>query len=165
MGHKALMYRKKLEAGIAECRRHLTRLETAFSMLQAHCSFPLDKQQMLQLHEDPQLLAYSDQCIYRFSKLQDTMGAKLFKSVLLYLGESTDKPFLDILNELEKIDIVNVDEWFEIRDLRNEIAHDYEDDEGMAADILNTIFRLKDELAGILTQIEKLRNISRGSVP
>ncbi len=107
------------------------------------------------------MLAYSDQCIYRFVKLQDTMGAKLFKSLLLYLGENTDRPFLDILNQLEKIDVVDVDEWFEIRDLRNEIAHNYADDEGMVADILNTIFQLKGELSEILTQIEKLRNGSR----
>ena len=40
-----------------------------------------------------------------------------------------NKPFLDILNQLEAIDIINVDEWFEIRDLRNEIAHDYEDND------------------------------------
>ena len=36
--------------------------------------------------------------IYRFSKLQDCMGAKLFKSVLLYEGENVNKPFLDLLN-------------------------------------------------------------------
>jgi len=46
-----------------------------------------------------QYLAYSDQSIYRFSKLQDCMGAKLFKSVLLYQGENVNKPFLDILNQ------------------------------------------------------------------
>ncbi len=65
---------------------------------------------------------------------------KLFKSVLLYLGENTNKPFLDILNQLEKIDIIDVDEWFEIRDLRNEIAHDYDNNDLTAMNILNTIY-------------------------
>ena len=161
MGYQALIYRQKLDDGLAECRRHLSRLETAFSMLQSRFVFPLDKRQMCKLRDDSQMLAYSDQCIYRFVKLQDTMGAKLFKSLLLYLGENTDRPFLDILNQLEKIDVVDVDEWFEIRDLRNEIAHNYADDEGMVADILNTIFQLKGKLSEILTQIEKLRNGSR----
>lgn len=161
MGHQTLMYRQKLDDNVLECRRHLTRLETAFSALRSHFVFPLDETQMCTLRDDPQMLAFSDQCIYRFSKLQDTMGAKLFKSVLLYLGESTDKPFLDILNQLEKIDIVDVDEWFEIRDLRNEIAHNYADDEEMIADILNTIFQLKGELSEILDQIGKLRDRSK----
>lgn len=161
MGHQTLMYRQKLDDNVLECRRHLARLEIAFSALQSHFAFPLDETQMYTLRDDPQMLAFSDQCIYRFSKLQDTMGAKLFKSVLLYLGESTDKPFLDILNQLEKIDIVDVDEWFEIRDLRNEIAHNYADDEGMIANILNTIFQLKGELSEILDQIGKLRDRSK----
>jgi uncharacterized protein YkuJ len=86
--------------------------------------------------EDNQKLAYSDQIIYRFSKLQDCMGVKLFKSVLLYQGENVKIPFLDILNQLERIDIVNIDDWFEIRDLRNEIAHDYDDNDLVTMNIL-----------------------------
>ena len=84
------------------------------------------------------------------------MGAKLFKSVLLYEGENVNKPFLDILNRLEDIDIINVDEWFEIRDLRNEIAHDYEDNDEMAINILNTIYKLKVDLREILSAITNL---------
>lgn len=84
------------------------------------------------------------------------MGAKLFKSVLLYEGENINKPFLDILNQLEAIDIIEVDEWFEIRDLRNEIAHDYEDNDEIAVNILNTIYKLKDDLKEILDSIEKI---------
>ena len=41
--------------------------------------------------------------IYRFSKLQDCMGTKLFKSVLMYQGENVNKPFLDILNTIYKL--------------------------------------------------------------
>lgn len=103
--------------------------------------------------ESTEHLAYSDQIIYRFSKLQDCMGAKLFKSVLLYEGENVNKPFLDILNQLEAIDIITVDEWFEIRDLRNEIAHDYEDNDEIAINILNTIYKLKIDLKETLDAI------------
>jgi len=56
------------------------------------------------------------------------MGAKLFKSFLLYQGENVDKPFLDILN---------VDEWFELIDIRNEIAHDYGESTNIAISVLN----------------------------
>jgi len=79
-------------------------------------------------------LAFSDQIIYRFWKLQDTIGAKLFKSLLFYQGE-------------------NVDEWFELRDLRNKIAHDYENSDYLAIKILNSIFQSKKDLEKILDNV------------
>ena len=156
MGHKTLIYRQKVNDNLKESYKHLARLNTAFEELEKSYSFLLNREDFESILEHNQNLAYSDQIIYRFSKLQDTMGAKLFKSVLLYQGENTNRPFLDILNQLEKIDIVDVDEWFEIRDLRNEIAHDYDDGDNVAINILNMIYRLKDELEKILTAITQL---------
>ena len=156
MGSKTLVYRQKVEDNLREGNKHLLRLENAFTAIEKKYSFPMTSVTFKEVLESVEYLAYSDQIIYRFSKLQDCMGAKLFKSVLLYEGENINKPFLDILNQLEVIDIVNVDEWFEIRDLRNEIAHDYEDNEEIAINILNTIYILKSELKNILTSIEKL---------
>ena len=154
MGNRVLVYKQKLEDNLNESNKHLYRLETAFFQIEKNHKFPLKKDDFTKIIEDIQTLAYSDQIIYRFSKLQDCMGAKLFKSILLYQGENINKPFLDILNELEKIDIINVDEWFEIRDLRNEIAHDYEDKDNNALDIINSIYKLKDELSQSLKAIE-----------
>ncbi len=158
MGNKTLIYRQKVEANLNESYKHLLRLENAFIELRKYYDFPITKSIFLNIIENTEHLAYSDQIIYRFSKLQDCMGAKLFKSVLLYEGENINKPFLDILNQLETIDIINVDKWFELRDLRNEIAHDYDGDEEEAINILNTIYKLKDELKSILNSIEKLLN-------
>lgn len=84
------------------------------------------------------------------------MGAKLFKSVLLYEGENVNKPFLDLLNRLEVLEIINVDEWFEIRDLRNDIAHDYATNNENSIKLLNTIYQLKSELGDILKSIQAL---------
>lgn len=132
------------------------RIDNAFAALASYYEFPLTMEGFKKILDTTEHLAYSDQIIYRFSKLQDCMGAKLFKSVLLYEGENVNKPFLDILNQLESIDIINVDEWFEIRDLRNEIAHDYEDSDEIAVNILNAIYKLKVELKEILDAIAKL---------
>jgi len=63
-------------------------------------------------------LAFADQIIYRFSKAQDSMGAKLFKAFMFFQDENVDKPFMDILNSLEKLEILEVDEWFELREIR-----------------------------------------------
>lgn len=156
MGNKTLVYKQKVTDNLNESYKHLLRLENAFEALKKNYFFPISTDNFKIILENIEHLAYSDQIIYRFSKLQDCMGAKLFKSVLLYQGENVNKPFLDILNQLEVIDIINVDEWFEIRDLRNEIAHDYEDNDEMAINILNTIYKLKTDLKETLDAILKL---------
>ena len=156
MGNKTLVYKQKVQDNLNEGYKHLLRLENAFTALQEQYQFPINMDDFKTILDSIQYLAYSDQIIYRFSKLQDCMGAKLFKSVLLYEGENVNKPFLDILNRLEVTDIINVDEWFEIRDLRNEIAHDYEDNDEMAINILNTIYKLKTDLKETLDAILKL---------
>lgn len=159
MGNKALVYKVKVEDNLNQSYTHLKRLNDAFSELSIRYRFPIDKSSYKKIIDNIQDLAFSDQIIYRFSKLQDTIGAKLFRGLLLYQGENIDKPFLDILNQLEKIDIVNVDEWFELRDLRNEIAHDYENNDLMAIDILNNIFESKNELKKILDNIDVLLSV------
>jgi hypothetical protein len=156
MGNKTLVYKQKVQDNLKESYKHLLRLENAFEALKKNYLFPVSMDDFKIVLDNVEHLAYSDQIIYRFSKLQDCMGAKLFKSVLLYEGENINKPFLDILNQLEAIDIINVDEWFEIRDLRNEIAHDYEDNDEIAINILNTIYKLKIDLKETLEAISKL---------
>lgn len=156
MGNQTLDYRQKVLDNLGESYKHLSRLNAALYELGKKYDFPIRKNDFEEILESTQCLAYSDQIIYRFSKLQDCMGAKLFKSILLYQGENVNKPFLDILNRLEKMDIINVDEWFEIRDLRNEIAHDYESNDAVAIDVLNTIYKIKDDLENILKSIHQM---------
>jgi len=156
MGDKVVIYRKKVEHNLEESYKHLNRLNGAFDELGKVIHFPLNKKSFDTIVASMQTMAYSDQIIYRFAKLQDVMGVKLFKSVLVYQGENVNKPFLDLLNQLELIEIVDVNEWFEIRDLRNEIAHDYEDNDALSIDILNAIYKLKIELEHILDAIKNM---------
>jgi len=156
MGHKALVYRQKVIDNLEESYKHLSRLESALGALEKVYVFPLGTDDFVTMTNQAQYLAYSDQSIYRFSKLQDCMGAKLFRSVLLYQGENVNKPFLDLLNRLESMDIIDVDEWFEIRDLRNEIAHDYDANDDTARNLLNTLYKIKSELKHILDEIGKI---------
>ena len=68
------------------------------------------------------------------------MGAKLFRYILEYLNEDvTSLPMRDILNRLERYNIIpSASEWIYVRELRNEIAHDYPIDEIMI-DLFETI--------------------------
>ena len=67
-----------------------------------------------------------DQMIFRFSKLQDTMGDKIFPSILELNGEKVKvMTFIDRLNRLEELELLYKDEWMGLRKDRNEIAHEY----------------------------------------
>ncbi len=92
-----------------------------------------------------------DQYVYRFSRLQDTMGEKLFRVILSRFEENTDKlPFLDVIKKMEKyvaIDIAN--ERLDLRKISSQLARDYEDDAIEIANILNLIYAKKDVIEGI----------------
>jgi len=67
--------------------------------------------------------------LFTFSKLQDLIGAKLFKEVLYELKEIENKhtPMLDVLHKLEQLNMIeNANEWDILREIRNELTHEYE---------------------------------------
>lgn len=68
-----------------------------------------------------------DQFAYRYTRLQDDMGARLMPMVLLALGEEiATMPVLDRLDRLEQLGWVpSAEEWVELRRTRNEFTHDY----------------------------------------
>lgn len=66
--------------------------------------------------------------LFNFSKLQDKIGAKLFRKVLYEAKEidSLALSMIDILNILEKLEIIeNKALWDELREIRNSLAHEY----------------------------------------
>jgi len=80
-----------------------------------------------------------DQLILRFTKLQDTMGTRLFPATLDALEEAyEDRPMIDKLHRLEKLGYLsNVQQWNELRVIRNRFAHDYPEDDALKAAYLN----------------------------
>jgi len=154
MGNKIVSYKKRVEDELDKSFIHLERLNRAFLELNKKYTLPISIKDYENILSNPLDLALADQVIYRFSKLQDTIGAKLFKNFLLMQGENVNKPFLDILNRLEEIGLIDVERWFEIRDLRNEIAHEYENSDFEAVEIINEINELKDDLKQILEKIK-----------
>jgi hypothetical protein len=155
MGNSSLIYQEKLKFALQESQIHLQRMDIAFEELKKRYSFPIHMAQFSMLLEDNTDVAFADQIIYRYSKAQDCMGAKLFKAFMQYQGENVDKPFRDILNLLEKWQLLEVEEWFVLLEIRNEIAHDYENDYSKACQILNSIEQSRAELWKIFNEIQK----------
>jgi len=130
---------KILEENLKVSHLHLERLKIL--------SVDILQNNMLESLEDFEAIKTIDAFVYRFVKLQDYMGQKLFKNFLKSLGEDYDSlSFLDILDKLEKLGIIpKADEWIQIRKLRNKLTHEYPDN----------ISLVKDE---IILAIEKIRN-------
>jgi len=83
------------------------------------------------IFEDFEKIKTVDTFIYRFIKLQDIMGEKLFKAFLNKIGEyKNSMSLLDILDKLEKFEIIdNANRWMQYRKLRNQLTHEYPNNE------------------------------------
>jgi type VI protein secretion system component VasF len=96
-----------------------------------------------------------DQFILRYTKLQDTMGSRLFTSILNYLYEPVDnRAMLDVLHRLEKLGLIESTEmWQKVRIVRNRFAHDYANDPEKNAAQLNMAFASTLDLYNMLNAI------------
>ena len=143
---------KKLEKIFRECDKHILRIASATKKMSN--SMPLDKTKYLNLTEDE--VEHIDQFLFRFSKLQDAIGEKLFKTILLFLDEDIEnKPFIDILNRLEKLELIeSANTWRELRKDRNDLSHTYDDDPEEMANSINKLYVKKDTLIKIYQNIK-----------
>lgn len=134
-------------AVIEECRRHLRYLRDANGRI----PWPLAAQQMEAPADD--LVAALDQFAFRFSRLQDTLGQKAFRAVLVNsLSEPyEDRPMRDVLDRLESLRLLpSAERWEEIRAARNTLVHDYPDTATQRAARLNLARPMVDEMAAVL---------------
>ena len=144
----------KVEKILNECDKHLLRINSAYRRMSSF--IPLNKQGYLNLTE--QNITDIDQFLYRFGKLQDAVGEKLFTAILMFLREEKirSKSFIDILNRLEKLEILDSkDDWFELRKIRNDLSHNYDDNPAEMASAINYIYEKKDTLESIYLKVKK----------
>lgn len=114
----------KLSDVINTSKIHQKRLEDPHYIIQSWGNnFNLDLYYSLTTEQ----IAVTDQYVYRFAKLQDLIGEKLFKLVLEFVGESWEKlSHIEILNKLEKLETIeSAEQWISLRNERNKITHDY----------------------------------------
>ena len=143
---------ERLQREFDICDKHILRINEALEELSS--TLPLTTESYAQLSSEQ--IRCIDQFIFRFSKLQDAMGAKIFRYILEYLDEDvTSLPMRDILNRLEKYKFLpDANEWIYIRELRNEIAHDYPLMENDVVHILNELFSKVNTMYGIYDKLK-----------
>ena len=118
--------------------------------------FPTNTEQFQAFKEED--IEHVDQFIYRFSKMQDSLGMRLIPSLYTYLeGENRPRPFLDILNRFEKLSVIeSVDDWQFFRNLRNNLAHDYPESISQTIETLNLLYAEVGKFLNIFQQLKQV---------
>ena len=114
--------RLALSHALMACQAHEEPLREALNDL---AKSNLSPKNLDRLSKDDRRLL--DQFAYRYTRLQDDLGARLMPAVLKALGEDiAPMPVLDRINRLEQLNwLPSAQEWIDLRRIRNEFAHDY----------------------------------------
>lgn len=84
----------------------------------------------------PQKRAILDAYLKRFASIQDFLGSKIFSLLLEIAGINTTK-MSEVLSNIEKENIIDsLEDWIELREVRNELEHDYPEELKEALDDL-----------------------------
>jgi len=142
----------KLIMILYECNQHKKMIKNSFNKIEPYLSLTKE----IYLDFDLEHIGYIDQYLFRFSKLQDSMGEKLFPTILFLLGEDfSKKPFIDLLNRLEKMELLYKNEWLSLRKIRNNVAHEYSFNISELIDSLNDIYDVSNDLLKIYDDFYK----------
>ena len=143
----------KLKETLAICDLHHQRMMFAFGSLEKY--WPLTELNFSQISGIE--LALFDQLIYRFSKLQDSMGTRLFKQLLEVLEEDiSGLPFIDILFKMEKLNLIDhAKDWIALRLTRNAISHEYPFYKEIQIEELNLLPEEVEKLSAIWSKLKE----------
>ena len=144
-------FKYRLTTVLDICKINYQRMQYALDSLQD--IFPVISESYQELSQEQ--ISHTDQLIYRFSQLQDTIGNKLFPLILQGIGEYTQNmPFIDILNKLEKLSVIeSTEQWLSLRETRNLVTHEYPGNEKEFVDGLNELHQQSQYLSSILNNL------------
>ena len=147
------MITNRLKTYFQEAHKHVELIEESLEVLNP--KIPIEDYNSLNQLERFALNAL----IFRFSKLQDLIGAKIFRNYLDFSGFNiAQKSFFDILREIEKEGIIDIDSWSELRELRNKIAHEYPEEADEVLESINLFVKKSGLLIEISDRLEQKYN-------
>ncbi|MBK6618522.1 MAG: hypothetical protein IPG31_09245 [Nitrosomonas sp.] len=99
---------------------------------------PFTCERAQKLDTDLNLAERVEAFVSRFGRLQDTVGDKLLPTLLIVLGEKPGA-VIDNLDRAERLGFLrSADEWITMRQLRNQMIHEYIEDMEVLTHALNT---------------------------
>lgn len=140
-----------LQHSMTLCQVHADALQDALQDMQRRAIGVDDYTHLSK--EDRRLL---DQFAYRYTRLQDDMGAKLVPAVLKALGEDVaPMSALDRFARLEQLGwLLSADEWLSLRQVLNQFAHDYPDSPIERFERLQAATQAATQLMAVLTRFK-----------
>ena len=147
------MTKTRLKTYFKETKKHIELIQESLEVLEP--LLPIENYEELN-----QLQRFAlNALIFRFSKLQDLLGARIFRNYLSFNGFSVvDISYFDILREIEKEGIVDIDNWSELRELRNKIAHEYPEEADEMIESINLFIEQSSKLIDIADKLESKYN-------
>ena len=148
--------KKFLEDYIEIADIHISRLQSGIENTKN--LFPVNREILENLTENE--VAFLDLMTTRFGKLQDLIAAKIFPLILNLLGENVSS-VKDNLNRLEKLQYISdANWWMLIRELRNQLTHDYPNEYVILSEHLNELLvdvkKIIIEWSSLKTKIKDL---------
>lgn len=142
---------KAIKQQFYECDQHIVKILAAKNHLKNTMPLSVDEYQNF----NPIQASFVDQLIFRFSKLQDTMAEKILPAILILSKEDIKrKTFIDILNRLEKLEIINKVQWLKLREVRNEIAHEYSYNQAEVVESIIEIYNYSNDLMDVYHSVK-----------
>ena len=128
-----------------ELTEDLKRLDRSVEMLK----YSLQRCRKIGIKEDYSLeeLDGFESLTSRFARTSDIYTQKVMKGIILVLREEANT-FIDRANLFEKLEIANAEDLKLIRDLRNEISHEYKVDD--IAEIFEAVMEYCDKLIEVI---------------
>jgi hypothetical protein len=145
---------KRIKYYLIEANKHIERIKNAKETLIKFYPFTLETLEILEENEKDKI----DVLIFRFAKLQDLLGEKIFRIYFELNAINTNRPFIELLSLLEKEEILEVDKWVELRYIRNKISHEYPYNEEEITEAINEILKKVNYLIEVKEKIEKRIN-------
>jgi uncharacterized protein YutE (UPF0331/DUF86 family) len=139
-----------LNESLETSKLHLKRAKFSYKQLQ---KINLDSE----LFNDEDKIQKVDSFIFRFLKLQDFMGQKLFKQLLKTTDDYQETmSMIDVLDKLEKMELVpSSDRWKDYREVRNQLTHEYPDNK---EDVVSGIKKAMEYFPEIESIVAKMEN-------
>lgn len=143
---------ERLAVHIQEANIHIERLLGAVEGIEYLYPLDMEKAESMSTVEKDKL----DVLAFRFSKLQDLLGTKIFREYLVVLQYPVeDKNYLELLRELDREKIIDIDLWSEFRAVRNSISHDYPYEENEKLSAINYLIKHVQYLIDITYSIKE----------
>ena len=108
-----------------------------------------------ELPNNPELGERVEAFVARFGRLQDALGNKLIPTYLAASGE-TPATFIENLDRAERLGLVaDAQKWIDIRQLRNQMGHEYGSDPTTLASALNAAHGFIPNLAEVAQSLRE----------